>query len=93
MSCSDLNWFNGEMCCDSISTVPEYPPPMIPELFFQDPTEENPEEVDSLPWDAPDDPKEEEIPSQQWVLEEPDKVFCPRGLNDKEFYTLYYERV
>ena len=98
MSCSDLNWFNGEKCCYTTSTVPESPPPMIPELFFQDPTEENPKipkEVYSFQWHAPDDSKEEEeeIPFQQWVLEEPDKVFCPRGLNDLEFYGLYYERV
>ena len=91
MSCLDPNcsFFNGEKCCYTTSTVPESPPPMIPELFFQDPTEENPEDVDYMPWDAPDDPKkeEDEIPFQQWVVE--NEVFCPRGLNNREFYRLY----
>lgn len=96
MSCSDPNcsFFNGEKCCDLTSTVPGSPPSMmIPLLVFQDPTEENPEDVDYMPWDAPDDPKkkEEEIPFQPWGVE--NKVKCPRGLSDREFYTLYCERV
>lgn len=86
MNCSDPNcsFFNGEKCCDLTSTVPKSPPSMIPELDI-------PEEVDSRPWDAPDDSKKEEIPSQQWVVQ--NEVSCHRGLNDYEFYGLYCERV